>query len=190
MGSGRHLRRRGVTRVKPGEPVPSVQLPSTGGRLVDLATEAVNSHIIVFFYPGDREGLRYPELIGCTPQACSFRDRLDQLRELGAVVFGVSLQDTERQRQFVEREHLTFELLSDKDRRLVNALGVSLWISSAGEEFTVRTTVVVEKGGRVARVFEDVIVEAHLDAVIQTLRVLHGKGEVTVPEEPSQDQAP
>jgi peroxiredoxin Q/BCP len=85
---------------------------------------------------------------------------------------------------------LAFELLSDKDRRLVNALGVSLWISSEGEEFTVRTTIVVEKGGRVARVFEDVIVEGHLDAVIQTLRVLHGKGEAPVPEEPSQGQVP
>jgi peroxiredoxin len=107
---------------------------------------AQEHHLVLFFYPGDREGLRYPELAGCTAEACAFRDHLFQFRQSGAVVYGVSLQPVERQRGFVAREHLTFPLLSDQSERLVRALGVPVWESESGERFAVRTTVVVARG--------------------------------------------
>ena len=166
------VHRQGRIRIQPGDRLPSVTLHSTGNRDIDLAAEAAVSHVIIFFYPGDREGLRYPELAGCTAEACSFRDHRSTLHRLGAVEFGVSLQSTERQRRFVEREHLNIELLSDEQKMLVNALGVPLWVSQAGEEFVVRTTVVVAKGGRMTAVFEDVAVDGHVEAVIEALRWL------------------
>jgi len=166
------MRRQGRIKIRPGDLLPSVTLHSTAGREVDGAAEATYRHVVIFFYPGDREGLRYPELAGCTAEACASRDHFDTLRGLGAVVFGVSLQSTERQRQFVEREHLSFELLSDDLKKLVSALGIPMWISEAGEECVARTTVVVAKGGRVAAVFEDVDVAGHVEAVIELLRQL------------------
>lgn len=134
-----------------------------------MRTEADENWVVLFFYPGDREGLRYPELKGCTPEACAFRDALHNFQEAGARVFGVSLQSTDRQREFVDREGLTFELLSDARRELVEAWGVPLWVSEAGEEFVVRTTMVVAPGGRVVHVFEDVEVEGHVDAVLEAI---------------------
>jgi len=166
------MRRRGKIGVKPGDLLPSVTLHSTAGRDVDVVAEATNRHAVLFFYPGDREGLRYPELAGCTAEACSFRDHLATLHKLGAVVYGVSLQSTERQRQFVEREHLTFELLSDEQKKLIHALAIPMWISEAGEEFASRTTVVAAKGGSVAAVFEDVDVAGHVESVIGVVRQL------------------
>ncbi len=166
------MRRQGRIKIRPGDLLPSVTLHSTAGREVDVATEATHRHVVIFFYPGDREGLRYPELAGCTAEACSFRDNLTTLHKLGAVVYGVSLQSTERQRQFVEREHLSFELLSDDQRKLVSALGIPMWVSEGGEEFVARTTVVVKKGGYVAAVFEDVDTAEHVEAVIEVVRQL------------------
>jgi peroxiredoxin Q/BCP len=164
--------RQGKVQTKPGDLLRSVTLHSTSGREVDVAAEATHRHVVMFFYPGDREGLRYPELAGCTVEACAFRDHLDTLCGLGAVLFGVSLQSTERQRQFVEREHLSFELLSDDQKKLVSALGIPMWICEAGEECVARTTVVVARGGRVAAVFEDVDVAGHAEAVIEVVRQL------------------
>ncbi len=164
--------RRGRVRIQPGDLLPPVTLHSTGDRDVDLAAEAAVRHVIIFFYPGDREGMRYPELAGCTDEARSFRDHLPTVHGLGTVVFGVSLQSPERQRRFVERELLNIELLSDEQKMLVNALGIPLWVSQAGEEFVARTTVVVAQGRRVAAVFEDVEVDGHVKAVIEVVRRL------------------
>ena len=166
------MRRQGRISIRPGDLLPSVTLHSTAGRDVDVLAEATSRHVVLFFYPGDREGLRYPELAGCTAEACSFRDHLTTLHKLGAVVYGVSLQSTERQRQFVEREHLSFELLSDEHKKLVSALGVPMWVSEAGEEFVARSTVVVAKGGCVTAVFEDVDAAGHVEAVIEVVRRL------------------
>ena len=166
------VHRQGRISIRPGDLLPSVTLHSTAGRDVDVLGEATNRHVVLLFHPGDREGLRYPELAGCTAEACSFRDHLTTLHKLGAVVYGVSLQSTERQRQFVEREDLSFEVLSDGQKKLVNALGIPMWISEAGEEFVARTTIVARKGGQVAVVFEDVDITGHVEAVIELLRRL------------------
>ena len=172
------LTRQGGVSIRVGDLLPRIRLPSTAGRTVDLAAEVGRNHLVLFFYPGDREGLRYPELVGCTPEACSFRDRLNELRSLGALVFGVSAQPTMRQHDFIRREGLTFELLSDEGWELMESLGIPVWSSPTGERFPVRTTVVVEKGGLVADIFEDVEVEGHVDMVITSLekRLVRGEG--------------
>src|SRR5947209_3248341 len=148
-GTTGQVHKEGQIGVKPGDQIPAITLPSTTGRNVNLATEAANKDIVLYFYPGDGEGERYSELSGCTFEGRSFRDHLDEFRRLETEVFGVSLQTTERQKQFDEREHLNFELLSDSSKKLVRALGIPLWISNAGEEFVSRNTIVIDKGGRV-----------------------------------------
>jgi peroxiredoxin len=63
-----------------------------------------------------------PGARGCTPQSCAFRDHYQELRGLGAQVFGLSTQDTDYQREAVERLHLPFELLSDAQLAFAHAL--------------------------------------------------------------------
>ena len=63
---------------------------------------------------GDAGWNAIPGARGCTPEACSFRDELARFREVGARVFGLSTQDTEYQREAVERLHLPYLLLSDE----------------------------------------------------------------------------
>lgn len=113
----------------PGSRVPSVRLASTGGGVVDLAEVAARP-TVVFFYPrtGDPGKAARPEwdaipgARGCTPQSCGFRDLHREFTKLGVAVHGISTQDTDYQREFVARNHVPFDLLSDRDLRLTRAL--------------------------------------------------------------------
>src|SRR5262245_58806319 len=107
---------------------PSLALPSTAGRFVDVS--ALSGRTVVYAYPRtgtpDRDPLPGWDMIpgarGCTPQSCSFRDHHRELAELGARVFGLSTNPTEYQREAAERLHLPFELLSDAKFELTRAL--------------------------------------------------------------------
>lgn len=111
-----------------GARLPRVSLPSTAGGSVDLG--AGKGLIVVYCYPmTGRPGLPLPEgwdaipgARGCTPQSCAFRDHHQELRSLGAEVYGVSTQSSEYQREAAARLHLPFALLSDAALELATAL--------------------------------------------------------------------
>lgn len=163
------VKRTGQASVKVGDCLPEASLVSTGGRIVDLRAESREQHLVLFFYPGDGTGLLFPELRGCTAEACSFRDHVRHFADAGARVYGISLQSTERQRAFADREHLSFELLSDEQRNLVSALGLPTWHGEDGMVYAARVTLLVARGGRIARVFPVVQVEGHISEVLAEL---------------------
>lgn len=114
-----------------GMRMPAIALPATDGNLVDLS--ALTGRSVVYCYP--RTGRPDQELPtgwnaipgarGCTPQACAFRDHYAELRGLGVDhLFGLSTQDTDYQREAVERLHLPFALLSDAKLEFARALGL------------------------------------------------------------------
>lgn len=113
----------------PGLRVPSVRLASTAGRWVDVA-EIGARPAVLFFYPRTGQPDRpagpawdaIPGARGCTPQSCGFRDQHGQFLARGVAVYGVSTQETGYQRAFVERSHVPFEMLSDRDLALTRAL--------------------------------------------------------------------
>ncbi len=105
----------GAARHLPGMRLPDLALPATDGTSVDLA--ALAGRTVVYAYP--RTGVPGKPLIegwdaipgarGCTPQSCGFRDHFAQLRKAGVDhLFGLSSQDTDYQREAVERLHLPF----------------------------------------------------------------------------------
>ena len=115
----------------PGSRVPSVRLASTAGRWVDVA-QVAERPAVLFFYPRTGEPDRpagpewdaIPGARGCTPQSCGFRDLQGEFTALRVAVHGVSTQETAYQRAFVERNHVPFEMLSDRDLALTRALGL------------------------------------------------------------------
>jgi peroxiredoxin Q/BCP len=64
---------------------------------------------------------------GCTAQACSLRDSYTQLQEKGVKIFGVSVDTVDAQKEFADKDHLPFELLSDPDKKVITAFGVPLF---------------------------------------------------------------
>lgn len=119
----------GATAHLPGAPVPAVTLLATSGRLVDLRLWSAEPGVL-FFYPRTGEAGRpagpewdaIPGARGCTPQSCGFRDLAAEFAALGVRIAAVSTQDTAYQREFVERNHIPFEILSDAALELTQAL--------------------------------------------------------------------
>jgi peroxiredoxin len=127
--------------------LPSISFLATSGTLVDVAT--LSGRTIVYASP--RTGRPdqalptgwddIPGARGCTPQSCAFRDHHAELQALGANVYGLRTQDSEYQREAVERLHLPFDLLSDADLALTNALSLPTFPVD-GMTLTKRLTVV------------------------------------------------
>lgn len=109
--------------------MPPVTLPSTRGRAVDVA-QASRNRAVFFFYPRTgKPGVPppvgwddIPGARGCTPESCAFRDHYGEFKRLGFEVFGVSTQMPEDQHEFALRSRIPYEILSDADGRLRNAL--------------------------------------------------------------------
>jgi len=138
--------------------MPRVSLRSTGGRDVDVA-DLRDRRTVLYFYPRtgrpDRpvpaEWDAIPGARGCTPESCGFRDHFAEISALGAAVYGVSTQDTGYQREAAERLHLPFELLSDSEFALTDALRLPTF-DFEGVRLLKRLTLVV-RSGQVEHVF-------------------------------------
>ncbi len=146
-----------------GAAVPRVALPATSGRVVDLAALA-QQPAVLFFYPrtgqagtsAGREWDLIPGARGCTPQSCGFRDLHAEFRALGVTVAGVSTQTTEYQREFVERNHVPFDLLSDAKLRLTHALKLPTFefaVAGIGPSTLIKRMAWYLEAGRIAHVW-------------------------------------
>ena len=135
-------------------PVPPVSLAATDGSTVRL--DELPGRSVVFAYPrtgrpgedppsGEAGWNAIPGARGCTPEACSFRDEMARFSEIGARVFGLSTQDTEYQREAVERLHLPYALLSDEGLELTRALGLPTF-EVEGMTLLRRLTLIVAEG--------------------------------------------
>ena len=110
-----------------------------------------------------------PGARGCTPEACSFRDHHNEMLALGASVFGLSTQDTEYQREAVQRLQLPFEILSDSDLAFSEALSLPTFTVD-GMRLIKRLTLVV-RDGRIEHVFYPVFPpDQHGEEVTEWLR--------------------
>jgi peroxiredoxin len=159
----------------PGARVPSVSLMSTSGAPVDLS--ALPGRTVVYCYPltGRPDGElpqgwdEIPGARGCTPQSCAFRDHHEELRTLGARVFGLSTQSTGYQQEAVDRLHLPFELLSDGDLGFAEALGLPTF-DVEGMVLLKRLTMIINDGS-IEKVFYPVFPpDKNADEVIWWLR--------------------
>ena len=142
----------GATRHLAGLKLPPLQLAATDGSAVDLS--ALRGRTVVYVYPRTgRPGQNMPDgwdaipgARGCTPQSCSFRDHFAELQQLGvARVFGLSTQDSDYQREAVDRLHLPFPVLSDADLKLTRALKLPTF-TVAGMSLLKRMVFVIDDG--------------------------------------------
>lgn len=102
-------------RLAPGDPAPDFTLPDADGTPVRLS-DYRGRRVILYFYPA-------ASTPGCTKQACDFRDSLDRLTSEGFAVLGVSPDAPAKLVKFRDKEGLTFPLLSDPDKQVLEAYG-------------------------------------------------------------------
>jgi peroxiredoxin Q/BCP len=146
-----------------GAGVPQVQLVNQNGESVALP-ELVNNNkrVVLYFYPKD-------DTPGCTAQACGFRDNLNRLQAAGIKVVGVSPDDTESHKKFIEKYGLNFDLLSDQDHSLAEAMKVWKQKNFMGKTYMgiERSTFLLNEG-RIVKAWQPVKVEGHVDEVLNT----------------------
>jgi peroxiredoxin Q/BCP len=146
------------------EEPPPLALRDGEGTMRRLADER-GRWVIVYFYPTD-------DTPGCTTEACDFRDRSDQLREAGAVVWGISPQGQASHRRFAAKYGIDFPLLVDEGHAAATAWGTWQQKVNYGRPYmgTARTTFLIDPDGRIARTWERVKAAGHADEVLATLR--------------------
>jgi peroxiredoxin len=139
-------------------PMPQISLRATAGRMVDLSSLSAPRTVIYCYPMTGVPGKPLPEgwdmipgARGCTPQTCGFRDHHQELVQLQADVFGLSTQTTEYQREMAGRLHLPFEILSDAEFRLCDALRLPTF-EVDGVRLLKRLTLIV-RSGRIEHVF-------------------------------------
>lgn len=119
--------------------------------------------VVLYFYPK-------ADTPGCTTEACEFRDNMFAFDEIGVAVLGVSLDDVASQKEFADKYHLPFPLLSDAKQEVAEQYGVLR--TMFGMEVADRQTFVVGPDGRIARHYERVNPETHTREVLEDLEEL------------------
>jgi thioredoxin-dependent peroxiredoxin len=115
-----------------GEQAPDFELPGTEGPF--RLSEHRGERVVLLFYPGDNTMV-------CTKQFCSYRDRADDFAALDATVVGISSQDLDSHKGFIEKHSLTVPLLADVDRAVAGAYGASNRLG------TKRAVIVIDEQG-------------------------------------------
>jgi len=149
--------------LQPGDPAPDFESLTDAGetfRLSDLKGKTV----VLYFYPK-------ADTPGCTKESCSFRDNMSRFRRRGVVIVGVSPDKVAKQARFKEKYGLPFTLLADEDHKIAEAYGVWKLKKNYGREYMgiERTTFIIGKDGKIARVFPKVKVDGHVDEVLAAL---------------------
>jgi peroxiredoxin Q/BCP len=158
-----------VLSVKVGDKAPDFTLPSQMGDNVTLSEFLGKKNVVLYFYPKD-------ETIGCTREACSFRDSYQELTSLGAEVLGVSGQSVESHKSFATHYGLPFILLADEENKVRKLYGVP---SSMGI-LPGRVTYIIDKHGVVRHIFNSQTqTQQHVEEAKRVLKELATEEQAT-----------
>ena len=150
-------------KVKVGDSAPEFEGPTSDGSKLGLKSFLGKKNVVLYFYPKD-------DTPGCTREACSFRDNIGPIRKMGAEVVGVSLDSITSHDKFTSKYNLPFPLISDKQKRIAQAFGV---LKDTGTSAS-RVTFIIDKAGKITKVFPKVDVSKHTEEVVAALKELPG----------------
>lgn len=152
--------------IEAGKKAPAFSLEDQHGQTVKLSALA-GKVVVLYFYPKD-------DTPGCTTEACSFRDEHTKLQKAGAVVLGVSPDDVKRHAKFAAKYELPFSLLADTEHAVAERYGAWGEKSLYGRKFMgiLRSTFLIGKDGKVARVWPKVRPAGHAEEVLEAIKAL------------------
>ncbi len=129
-----------------GDKVPDVLGYDENGKEIRVS-DYKGKKIVLYFYPKDMTS-------GCTSEACNLRDNMAALQEQGYAVIGASVDDAKSHQKFIAKNELTFPLIADTDKKLVEQFGVWGEKSMYGRKYfgTFRTTFIINEEGIVERI--------------------------------------
>lgn len=149
--------------LEPGTKAPAFQLMSDDGTKVKLS-QFKGRPVVLYFYPKD-------DTPGCTKEACAFRDAQKKLLKTEAVVLGVSPDDVASHQKFRDKFSLNFPLLADPDHAVAEAYGAWREKNMYGKKSMgiQRSTYLIDRQGKIARVWKKVNVDGHDADVLEAI---------------------
>ena len=152
--------------IEEGKKAPAFTLHADDGSKVKLS-ELKGNPVVLYFYPRD-------DTPGCTKEACAFRDRQDEIKALGAQVFGISPDTVESHVKFRDKFSLNFPLLADPDHTMADKYGAWREKNMYGKKSMgiQRSTYLIDADGKVAKLWKRVKVDGHDQQVIDALKEL------------------
>ena len=122
--------------------------------------------VVLYFYPKD-------DTPGCAIEACKFRDDYQAIKSLGAEILGVSLDSTDSHASFASDHQLPFPLLADPGGEVARSYGCLFSLGPL--KLAKRNTFIIDKQGKIAKIYRDVDPRRHSEQVITDLQQLQPK---------------
>lgn len=152
-----------MPKLQAGDVAPAFTLPDQDGKMVSL--EAFKgSRVLVYFYPKD-------DTPGCTKEACQFNDNLQAFQQAKVPVIGISADSAASHVKFRNKYGLTFPLLTDSSRQVMEQFGAYGQKMMYGKPVTgvIRSTFLIGPDGNVERAWYSVKADGHAAAVLSAL---------------------
>lgn len=151
--------------LKIGDKIPEILGTDQNNKTLK-ASDFKGKNLIIYFYPKDNTP-------GCTAEACSFRDNLDKLNNNNYQVIGVSADTAESHRKFIDKQKLTFPLIADTEKQLINRFGVWGEKKFMGKTYMgiLRTTFMIDKDGIITDIItpKEIKTKIHGEQIINKL---------------------
>ncbi len=145
-----------------GDIAPDFELIDQDGKVHHLSNYR-GRWIVLYFYPKNNTP-------GCTEEACKFRDDYFKLNKLGVEVLGVSVDNQKSHAAFSRKHGLPFPLLSDTDGKIASQYGS--FFSFGPLRFARRHTFIIDKKGRIGKVYRSVDTRTHSETILRDIKVL------------------
>lgn len=155
-----------MAELRIGDQALDFTLPRDGGGTISLS-QFRGRPVVVYFYPKD-------DTSGCTTEAVDFSGLASAFEAAGAVVIGISPDSVKSHDKFVGKHALAIPLAADVERQAIEAFGVWQEKSMYGRSYmgVVRSTFLIDKDGKVARIWPKVKVKGHAEEVLAAIRQL------------------
>lgn len=153
-----------IAMVEVGKKAPDFKLKDHEGKDVKLS-DYKGQKVVLYFYPKDFTS-------GCTKESCEFRDMSGDFKD--TVILGVSADSVDSHENFRHKYNLPFQLLSDPDHEVLEKYGAWGEKTNYGRTYMgiIRTTVLVDRQGKVVRVWPKVRVDGHVEKVLEAAKEL------------------
>ena len=152
--------------IKEKTKAPDFTLPSTNGENQKLK-DLLGKYVVIYFYPKD-------DTPGCTIETNDFNKLLPKFKKLNCEIFGISKDTIKSHDKFREKFKIKFDLLSDEEIKVLKKYKVWGKKKFMGREFMgiIRSTILIDKKGKIIKVWDNVKVKDHAKEVLETLKSL------------------
>ena len=149
--------------IKENTKAPVFNLPSTNKKGYSLK-DSLGNYVVIYFYPKD-------DTPGCTIETNDFNKMLPKFKKLNCEILGISKDNLKSHEKFRDKYKIKFDLLADEEIKVLKKYKVWAKKKFMGREFMgiVRTTFLIDKKGKILKIWENVKVKDHAKEVLDTL---------------------